>query len=355
MYQNLKAKSHKTPNSIAETEMHALFFDAADQMFVLCDDQLTILYVNQTTCDKFKVKKELLVGRNISEFGLDPVENARIELYQSALLSGKPITLDVNITHPELSHLYTRIKAVKSGNNIALFITDITELKLMRDEHKFLTNLAASEIKHPLTRLMYLTNEALKSDIVNQEGKNYFKEINREMINLDGTLHHVMDVTGTTLQNVVFQTVDLDNVLENVLLMFSMNPSVEEVEFQREVNIQNEFISDVNAIFYVLYELIENAIFFRKPKEFKPLVKVKFVEKEENFVLTVQDNGIGIAPQKLDNLFVFKTEMESKPKMIGFGLFTVYKLVNKLNGVIKVKSKPRKGTTIDIYLPKINS
>jgi signal transduction histidine kinase len=350
--QNLKVKMKDHSKVIQPSVLKELFFDESDQMFLLCNSDLEVVYVNRATCDKFKIKEDKILGRYIGEFAQDPVYKAKLELHRSLLDNGKSVTLDVNITHPDLAQLYTRVKAFRSGEHLAFLITDITELKLMRDEHKFLTNLAVSEIKHPLTRLMYLTNEALKSESINPEGKNYFKELNREMMNLDTTLHHVMDVTGSTLQTVVLQKVDVENVLENVLLMFSMNPSVEEVEFQTDIQAKSDFISDVNSIFYILYELLENSIFFRKPVEFKPLIRVKFIEKEENFVLSIQDNGIGIGPAKLDNLFVFSTEAPSKPKAIGFGLFTVYKLVNKLGGSIKVKSKPRKGTTIDIYLPK---
>ena len=65
--------------------------------------------------------------------------------------------------------------------------------------------------------------------------------------------------------------------------------------------------------------------------------------------ITVKDTGVGIEEEHISR--IFDPYFSTKPTGTGLGLSTTYAIVHKHDGVIDVKSKPHKGTTVAIYLP----
>ncbi len=65
--------------------------------------------------------------------------------------------------------------------------------------------------------------------------------------------------------------------------------------------------------------------------------------------LRVQDNGAGIAPEDLER--IFDPFFTTKQAGTGLGLSLCHKIITAHNGRLKVNSTPKKGTTIEIYLP----
>ena len=66
-------------------------------------------------------------------------------------------------------------------------------------------------------------------------------------------------------------------------------------------------------------------------------------------VLEVQDEGCGIAQDKINN--IYDPFYSSKKDGVGLGLATVYQIINRNGGVMDVKSKVGKGTLFTVFLP----
>jgi PAS domain S-box-containing protein len=65
--------------------------------------------------------------------------------------------------------------------------------------------------------------------------------------------------------------------------------------------------------------------------------------------ISIQDQGVGISEENLAR--IFDPFFTTKTKGTGLGLTTVYSIIKKHNGFIKVESKLGIGTTFQIYLP----
>jgi PAS domain S-box-containing protein len=74
-----------------------------------------------------------------------------------------------------------------------------------------------------------------------------------------------------------------------------------------------------------------------------PLPAGKYVK------ISIQDHGPGIQPEHLPR--IFEPYFTTKKAGTGLGLATVYSVIRKHDGQIKVVSEPGKGTTFELYLP----
>ena len=102
----------------------------------------------------------------------------------------------------------------------------------------------------------------------------------------------------------------------------------------------------------LLQNLLDNAMKFRG--EEAPLVRVSARPDGEGWVISVQDNGIGIAPEHQERIFKLFQRLHTQEEYpgTGIGLSLCKKIVERHGGRIQVESEPGKGTTFTFTLPK---
>ncbi|MDR0332332.1 MAG: HAMP domain-containing histidine kinase [Dysgonamonadaceae bacterium] len=106
----------------------------------------------------------------------------------------------------------------------------------------------------------------------------------------------------------------------------------------------------------VLFNLLDNAIKYRK--EDVPLELMIRTRNEGNrLIVSVEDNGIGISREDAKKVFerFYRVHTGNRHDVKGFGLGLAYvkKIVNDLNGTIRVEGELGKGTKFIISLPTI--
>lgn len=108
------------------------------------------------------------------------------------------------------------------------------------------------------------------------------------------------------------------------------------------------------AIEQILLNLVNNSLKYNNKDEI--IIDIKCKEDDEFYYFKVKDNGIGIPKEKQEHIFqLFSTAAEmdrNGKKGNGIGLSTVKKLVENLNGTIKISSKPGVGTNFKFTVKK---
>ncbi len=104
----------------------------------------------------------------------------------------------------------------------------------------------------------------------------------------------------------------------------------------------------------LLQNLISNAIKFRGKEP--PRVHVRAERKGNEWVFTVQDNGIGIAPEFFGRLFhIFQRgHPASEYAGTGIGIATCKKIVERRGGKIWAESVESIGSTFYFTIPTRN-
>ena len=107
--------------------------------------------------------------------------------------------------------------------------------------------------------------------------------------------------------------------------------------------------ADPRALQQVMLNILANAADACAGRE-SPKVAITIKKASGIIVIQVEDNGHGMTEEQQRDLF--KPFRTTKPQGTGLGLVIARKMMIKMNGDIKVKSRPDEGTTVSIYVPE---
>jgi light-regulated signal transduction histidine kinase (bacteriophytochrome) len=110
-------------------------------------------------------------------------------------------------------------------------------------------------------------------------------------------------------------------------------------------------MADGSQLVQVFQNLIGNAIKFRGSEA--PSIQVNAEATANEWIFSVTDNGIGIAPEQTENVFVIFRRLHTRTEYPGngIGLSVCKKIVERHGGRIWVKSEPGRGSTFQFTLP----
>lgn len=209
----------------------------------------------------------------------------------------------------------------------------------------------AHEIKNPLTP-MRLTVQSFqrKFDANDPELKQKLKDYSETLIQQIDTMSSVASAFSNFASMPAQQneTLNVVEVVELALDIFNEDYIVFE-------SMEEEIISkmDRTQLIRIITNLVKNAI-QSIPLEQKIKSILVTVQRDDNNVLIlVKDNGIGIEEHNIDR--IFEPKFTTKNSGMGLGLGIIKNIIENYKGTITFETKYGKGTTFTVSLPIINS
>jgi len=262
------------------------------------------------------------------------------------------------------SYVYFQWDVVAEWENMLLYcnIKDITQQKqeetalsnsldIIREQNKRLVNftyIVSHNLRSHVSNLKMLT--FLYNSLSDAEERaGLIEKIGQTVEMLDETLIHlnkVVEIQGK--EKLERQWLKFEDVLNTVLE--PLNPRI--------VESRAEIVRDFHRcpqVYYVpaylesiLYNLISNAIKYRKPMQ-KPCIRLCSWKEEGKTILTVADNGLGIdLDRHKEAVFgMYKTFHQNKDAK-GLGLFLTANQVESMGGSISVESEVDIGSTFKV-------
>jgi hypothetical protein len=145
------------------------------------------------------------------------------------------------------------------------------------------------------------------------------------------------------------QPVELNSVLDMVV----QNLAETIAERKAEVSWRNLPVvaADSTQMLQLFQNLVANALKFNERE--KPFVEIAAEKGDKEYVISIRDNGIGIAPENLERIFFIFQRLHGREEYsgTGVGLALCKKIIERHGGGIWAESTPGEGSRFYFTLP----
>jgi PAS domain S-box-containing protein len=267
------------------------------------------------------------------------------------------------VVRTEKNRLYDREGNIIGMLGVALDITDkkIFEQKLIIAKEKaeaanqakkeFIMNMS-HDLRTPLAGIIGLAGIQADKKMGLQEQQQYGQMIQGAGEQLLELLNSAIEVTAAEhqIQPPKKEPINLIQLAKELQAL--MRPSLQSKGLQFQVKIDPTLptiISDRIKLKRLLLNLLSNAVKFTRQGEIDLKINLFSIENDQAKVkMQIADTGIGIAKDKLDKIFDrfyrVHPSYQGGYQGYGIGLYLVKKIVEQLNGEIKVASEEGKGS-----------
>ena len=242
---------------------------------------------------------------------------------------------------------------------VALFMTtyrNLMEEKRLSDLKTDFINNMTHELKTPLSTITVAGKTLEIPQIRANDSKilETAKLIGKQSVHLNQLINMILEISmwERTQFQVDRKNVKMDELLNDIIESFRTGCN-NCAEVSARINLRDVY-SDVDVVYFttLINNLLSNAV---KYSDRDPVIKVNAFLENENIMIKVADNGIGISKNDQKHVFDKFYRASSgnihKFKGLGLGLYYVKKIANAHGGDVTVSSKPGKGSIFTISIP----
>ena len=224
----------------------------------------------------------------------------------------------------------------------------------------FIANIS-HELRTPIT-VIRGSIEAICDGIINEpeQLKEYNEQILSDSIHLQRLVNDLIDLTK--LQNTDFSidksTINLFEIVNDAVRSMKQISTKKNIKINFIVENNNEiesylFTGDYQRIRQMIIIVLDNAIKFSKENQ---KINICLRKKDSTYELKIEDNGKGINPENIGEIFkrYHKSNTEENKNGMGLGLAIAKEIALRHNIEISVESEPNVKTVFTFLIPVSN-
>lgn len=352
-------------------------FDLSPYGMALIDKNANFIIINNEFCNIVGyTEQELLKIKFLDITHPKDVDNDK--KYMSQLINKQVdnIRIKKQYIHKSgiLVDIFVGVRASFDSNGkfqyfVVVFQDINNDISLIRDDILLDANNKLSETNRELSDFAYIASHDLKAPI--RGISNYinliFDRIDCDCVKHDQKIIKYKEKIDNSINNMnllisdllTFATIGKDKLTKKKINIHSYFNDLSKHMFKEvnSINISGDAEVVVEEIFMqqLFVNLVSNSIKYSKP-DIESDISVKIYEIDDIVNIEFSDNGIGINEKYHEEIFKPFKRLHSHDEYegSGIGLFTCKKIMDKLNGNIKVKnSQIGIGTTIILSWRKI--
>lgn len=358
-------------NSRKKTKLVNLILNNVSLGILIIDNNRRIIQINESLLSLFYLDKiKIIDNKTIMVFNNENFESLisksfnNLETHQERItfFEDEDIYLDIAaipIT-PEYSIIIKedvkKLRDMQTKINLFIIIKNVTqEIEFSKLRSQFVANIS-HEMKTPLTSIKGYTETAIEDDMKDKDKiKSYLEKSLNEVNRLNFLIDDVLNLSKIEYKRITLHESEcnLASIINDCIksLNFLANQNNIKIKFNYGDN-QIKYKTDEELFNQMIKNLLENSIFYSGEGS---TLEVNLKRSDNNILLDVVDNGIGIDKKDLPYIFqrFYRGKNPSISKRIGsgLGLSIVKHIVDMHNGKISVTSKPNIETKFSIVLP----
>ncbi|MDH5402055.1 MAG: ATP-binding protein [Candidatus Heimdallarchaeota archaeon] len=256
---------------------------------------------------------------------------------------------------------------LKQPEFIVSIIEDITKRKIIEDELMLKSEelkrsnaeleqfayVSSHDLREPLRNIATYSQLILKrySQGLDERVIDWLTQIKDSTARMQNMIRDLLQFSRIGRVDLKFVEIELKVVILNAIN--NLNPLIFETGTKITYDEKLPFVIGVKTQLILLFQnLINNAIKYSR-KGIEPEIKITVDKDENNWIISVMDNGIGISEKYFQSIFVIFQRLHSKTEYsgTGIGLSICRKIVDFHNGKIWLTSKEGEGTNFYFTLP----
>jgi PAS domain S-box-containing protein len=297
---------------------------------------------------------------------LTEIEDIRIigVTYDKKLFAGisimltKPLdTIDIEFTQ---ALVYQASIAIQRKNYENELIRTRNEAQSAnKAKSTFLTKIS-HEIRTPLNTIIGFT-EILSNLNKDPLKESYINSIAKSGKTLLAIINDILDLSKVEsgAMKINYMAISIKSLFDDLDYTFRKIAELKGINFSLSIeeNVPDMIEMDQPRLRQVLHNLVSNGIKFTNEGSVSVNVEAKIDNELSTIIFSIKDTGIGIEEEKINNILQPFSQADNRDSRIyegtGMGLSLANTITEMLGGILKIDSKPNKGSLFQVILKNV--